>query len=223
MNYLLTKSKFIRGLQCHKALYLDVYHREVGKISAETKMKFIKGRSFESTYKATFPTAIDISKRLGKRIDSYPTLTAELLANEGEVILFEAGFKYNDVLVLADVVKKLPNGHLIIHEVKGGSKISETYQRDIAIQYYVISQCCPHIDAFCIVHNDGNDGFVIEDQLSYAQSQQPTIQQQVIEMKQVLTSGEPLIEMGDQCNNPYECPYQDYCKGKVSAQLDLPF
>lgn len=223
MNYLLTKSKFIRGLQCHKALYLDVFHREVGKISAETKMKFFKGRSFEATYKATFPTAIDVSARLGKRIDSYPKLTAELLAQEGEVILFEAGFKYNDVLVLADVVKKLPNGNLIIHEVKGGSHVSETYQHDVAIQYYVINQCCPHIDAFCIVHNDGNGGFVIEDQLNYAISQQPTIEQQVIEMKQVLAGGEPNIEMGDQCDNPYECPYKEYCNGKVASQLDLPF
>lgn len=223
MEYRLTKSKYIRGLQCHKALYLDVFRPELGKISWETRQKFAQGRSFEATYKAQFPNGIDLSHELGYKIDLYPTRTAELLAQNGDVVLFEAGFCYNEVLVLADVVHKTPEGRLIIHEVKNSTRVSETFARDVAVQHYVISHCVDHIDEFAVVHHDGNGGFVVADQLDQARRCIDEIARNIEMMKQILAGTEPQIQPGDHCDAPYECPYKEYCRGSITAQLELPF
>lgn len=223
MAHILTKSKYIRGLQCERAMYLDVYHPELGRISPETRLKFAKGRSFEAAYKATFPNGVDVSAELGYRMSRYPVRTAELLAQEGDVVVFEAGFLYNEVLVLADVVHKTADGRLIIHEVKNGSTLTDTFRRDVAIQHYVISHSVDHIDEFAVVHNDGHDGFAIVDLLEEAREQMPEIERNVARFKETLRGLEPQILPGPQCNDPYECPYREYCEGCIPTQLELGF
>ena len=223
MKYLLTKSKYIRGLQCVRAMYLDVYRPEFGRLSRETRLKFAKGRSFEADFKSLYPEGIDVSRELGYKIDQYPDLTSELLDRPGEVVLFEAGFLYNEVLVLADVVRKTLDGRLLIYEVKNGLKISDTFRRDLAVQHYVISHCVAQIDGFSIVHNDGTGGFVIVDLLSEAIGAMPQIEQNIVRFKEILHGSEPRLDMGEHCDNPYECPYKEYCSGRIVAQLELGF
>ena len=156
MSHLLSKSKYIRGLQCDRALWLDVFNPRLARYTAEQMRRFDRGRDFEYAFKDTFPNGIDISAELKRNVDAYPELTAMYLDKEEEVDLFEAGFLYNDVLVLADVVHKNEDGTLDIYEVKSGTALSETYKRDAALQHYVISHC-RSINKFCIVYN-GVDG-----------------------------------------------------------------
>lgn len=221
MAHLLTKSKYVRGLQCTKAMYLDVHNPKLAIISPETKQKFIAGREFEATFKATFPKGIDISARLKWKMSEYPRLTQELLNQEGEVVLFEAGFMYNDVLVLADVVKKTADGMLHIFEVKNGTSVSETFKNDVAIQHYVISHNPFPIAEFGVIYNDGNDGFLYEELLEEAALQASDIHNKVEDFKKIVLGDEPEIAMGEHCDNPYECPYKDYCK--LGTQIKLPF
>lgn len=221
MAHLLTKSKYIRGLQCTKAMYLDVHNPKLAIVSPETRQKFAAGREFEASFKATFPKGTDVSARLRWKMGEYPRLTQELLTQEGEVVLFEAGFIYNDVLVLADVVKKTADGLLHIFEVKNGTSVSETFKNDVALQHYVISHNPFPIAAFGVVHNDGNDGFVYEELLEEAASQASDIHNKVEAFKRVVMGDEPEMAMGGQCDTPYECPYKNYCR--LGTQIRLPF
>lgn len=220
MAHLLTKSKFIRGLQCEKALYLDVYHPEAARISKETRLKFKAGRDFEAAYKATYPTAIDVSRILGRRINRYPELTQELLAASDEVILFEAGFRYNDTLVLADVVRKDADGRLYIHEVKNSQHVTPTFRNDVAVQYYVISHLHP-IAEFSLVYHDEQGQFLKEDLTQEACVRLSETEGHIIRFKQVLSSTQPAIGMGPHCDNPYECPYKACCRGLIPMQLEI--
>ena len=104
MAHLLSKSKYIRGLQCDRALWLDVFNPRLARYTAEQMRRFDRGRDFEYAFKATFPDGIDLSAELKRNVDAYPARTAELLDKGDGVALFEAGFLYDDVLVLADVV-----------------------------------------------------------------------------------------------------------------------
>jgi hypothetical protein len=103
-GYILTKSKYIRGLQCEKAMYLDVFKPKLAFYPPEVLAKFRQGRVFEKNFKDTFPNGVDVSSQLRYRMEQYPVLTSQLIQKPGETALFEAGFLYNDVLVLADVV-----------------------------------------------------------------------------------------------------------------------
>ena len=276
MSHLLSKSKYIRGLQCDRALWLDVHNPRLARYTREQMQRFDRGREFEYAFKATFPDGIDISAELKRNVDAYPEMTAQLLdrlhtpslhtpqsgtrpdsspslgeqqlsrpelsgssplpgpagdtacdrsgakLGEGDrrdavgeecatpVTLFEAGFLYDDVLVLADVVQQRQDGALDIYEVKSGTALSETYRRDAALQYYVISHC-REIHTFSIVYANPDGGFITEDLTEALQEQHDEIEKNIATMKDIIRGGEPATPTGQHCLEPYACPYQRYC------------
>ena len=224
MSHLLSKSKYIRGLQCERALWLDVHEPRLARYTAEQMRRFDRGREFEYAFKDTFPNGIDISAELKRNVDAYPELTAMYLDKEEEVDLFEAGFLYDDVLVLADVVHKNADGTLDIYEVKSGNVLSETYKRDAALQHYVISHC-RSINRFCVVYNgadgvNGSNGFSVVDLTEELAAQHDEIARNIAAMKDILRHGEPDTPTGQHCLEPYACPYQHYCAQGV-RQMSL--
>ena len=225
MSHLLSKSKYIRGLQCDRALWLDVFNPRLARYTAEQMRRFDRGREFEYSFKDTFPNGIDISAELKRNVDAYPELTAMYLDKEANVDLFEAGFQYDDVLVLADVVCQREDGSLDIYEVKSGTTLSDTYRRDAALQHYVISHC-RKINKFCIVYNGLSDGsdmsdyFNVVDLTEELAAQHREIEKNIAAMKDILRHGEPATPTGQHCLEPYACPYQHYCAQGV-RQMSL--
>ena len=243
MTHLLSKSKYIRGLQCERALWLDVFNPRLARYTAEQMRRFDRGREFEYAFKATFPDGIDLSAELKRNVDAYPGLTAMYLDKEEEVDLFEAGFLYDDVLVLADVVCQREDGSLDIYEVKSGNVLSETYKRDAALQHYVISHC-REVHSFCIVYagnvgvspatgyadvpsaetfageTPAHPGFAIVDLTEELAAQHDEIARNIAAMKEILSHGEPDTPTGQHCLEPYACPYQHYCAQGV-RQMSL--
>ena len=221
MHYLLTKRKFILGLQCEKALYLDIYKPQLAYFPPETLARFRKGREFESKVKDMFPGGFDISKKLKGNIRQYPGLTDTLMHQQVEVTLFEAAFVHNEVLVLADVLHKATDGTVSVYEIKNSLSVKPVFRRDVCIQHYVISKCVDRLASFQVIYNDGNDNPLYEELLSEAEQQEPAIAAQVSRFKEVLQGLEPSIPVGDHCSTPYDCPYRRYCEGRKAVQLDL--
>ena len=220
MVHILSKSKYIRGLQCDRALWLDVHNPRLARYTAEQMRRFDRGRDFEYAFKSTFPDGIDISAELKRNVDAYPERTSQLLDKEEEIDLFEAGFLYDDVLVLADVVYKRPDGSLDIYEVKSGTALSETYRRDAALQHYVISHC-RKINTFSIVYANPDGGFIKEELSTALQEQHEEIEKNIAAMKSIaLATNEPDTPTGAHCLEPYGCPYQTHCQSGV-RQLAL--
>ena len=219
MAHLLSKSKYIRGLQCDRALWLDVFNPRLARYTAEQMRRFDRGRDFEYAFKSTFPDGIDLSAELKRNVDAYPARTAELLDKGDGVALFEAGFLYDDVLVLADVVQQREDGTLDIYEVKSGTALSETYRRDAALQHYVISHC-RKINTFSIVYAHPDGGFIKEELSAALQEQHGEIEKNIAAMKDILRHGEPATPTGQHCLEPYACPYQHYCAQGV-RQMSL--
>lgn len=233
MTHLLSKSKYIRGLQCERALWLDVHEPRLARYTAEQMRRFDRGRDFEYAFKATFPDGIDLSAELKRNVDLYPARTAELLdlrpCSAAKTVLFEAGFQYDDVLVLADVVCQREDGSLDIYEVKSGTTLSDTYRRDAALQHYVISHC-RRVNSFSIVYNglDGVNGangqggpFAIVDLTAELAAEGDRIAANIAEMKTIVrATAEPDTPTGQHCLTPYACPYQHHCQQGV-RQLAL--
>ena len=224
MTHLLSKSKYIRGLQCERALWLDVHEPRLARYTAEQMRRFDRGRDFEYAFKSRFPDGIDLSAELKRNVDLYPARTAELLdlrpCPAAKTVLFEAGFQYDDVLVLADVVCQREDSSLDIYEVKSGTTLSDTYRRDAALQHYVISHC-RRIHSFSIVYNgmdgengvDGQDGrFAIVDLTEELAAEGDRIAANIAGMKTIVrATAEPDTPTGQHCLEPYACPYQHYC------------
>lgn len=234
MTHLLSKSKYIRGLQCERALWLDVHEPRLARYTAEQMRRFDRGRDFEYAFKSRFPDGIDLSAELGRTVDLYPARTAQLLdgIDQSPLTLFEAGFQYDDVLVLADVVCQREDGSLDIYEVKSGTTLSDTYRRDAALQHYVISHC-RRVNSFSIVYNGldgvngangqgGQDGpFAIVDLTAELAAEGDRIAANIAEMKTIVrATAEPDTPTGQHCLSPYACPYQHHCQQGV-RQLAL--
>jgi len=227
MIYRLTKSKYIFGLQCEKALYLDVYKPQLAFFPPETLNRFRKGREFESKIKALFPNAIDLSQQLRGSIQKYPELTQQILMQSGEANIYEAGFVYNEVLLLADVVHKDTDGNISVYEIKNSLTVKDVFRNDVGIQHYVIANSLniifgePRLESFKIIYNDGNGNPLYEEMIHAARDAEPLVANNIERFKEILQGFEPTTAMGEHCNTPYECPYKKYCEGRITSQAQL--
>lgn len=211
--YNFSKTSFVRGIQCRKLLYLDKYKKQFKTPpDAETLARFQSGRDFEAAFKAKFANGLDV-----KAAYKYPSLacvqyTRNLLSQSGEVVLFEANIFYSDILVLTDVLRKNSDGTIDIFEVKHSEKVNSAIEWDLAVQYYVCKNALGNLHTFNLVNRVGETDFLITDITAQGEERIPDIVAHLDEFRAILQGPEPDVAMGEQCNSPYKCDFQAYCK-----------
>ena len=212
--YNFSKTSFVRGVQCRKLLYLDKYKSQYKTPpDAETLARFSRGRDFEAVFKSKFANGLDVKARY-----KYPSLecvqyTMSLLSQPGEVVLFEANILYSDILVLTDVLRKNADGTIDIFEVKHSDKANTAIQWDVSLQYYVCKNALPNLKSFNLVNREENteSEFVVTDMSEEGERHIAEVESRLGEFREVLQGFEPEVEMGEQCNSPYKCDFQEYC------------
>ena len=224
-SHLLSKSSFIRGVQCEKHLYLYKNHyKEMDQLSDMQKAIFKRGTDVGKLAQQLFQNGIDASPKTQFEYDKAVKLTKELLDKKQKVI-YEASFNFSDVLSVADIVVNEKSG-LKVYEVKSSTSISETYIRDAALQYWVISSCGYKIRDFSItyINNqyvrkdklDINELFVTESVLKLILPLQKWVEENVIQFKKVLGKKViPIIDIGEHCYDPYTCGFYEYCRKHI--------
>lgn len=213
--YNFSKTSFVRGIQCRKILYLDKYKKQYKTPpDAETLARFRRGRDYEAVFKAKFVNGLDISS-----IYRYPSLprvqfTMDKLAQPGEVVLFEANIFHVDILVLTDVLRKNHDGSYDIFEVKHSDHVNSAIEWDLAVQYYVCKNALGDIRTFNLVNRkeETEDEFIVTDWKATAEEWLPQVEERLAEFRKVLQGDEPDVPMGPQCEEPYKCDFQEYCK-----------
>lgn len=224
-SHLLSKSSFIRGVQCEKHLYLYKYHyTEMDQLSEMQKAIFKRGTDVGKLAQQLFPSGFDASPNSQFEYDKAVKLTQKLL-NDKQKIIYEASFNFNDVLAVADIVVNEKSG-LKIFEVKSSTSISETYIRDAALQYWVISNCGYKIKDFSIIYInnqyvrkgklDIKELFVTESVLKLILPLQKWVEENVNQFKKVLAKKViPKIDIGEHCYDPYTCGFYEYCRKHI--------
>ena len=224
-SHLLSKSSFIRGVQCEKHLYLYKYHyKEMDQLSEMQKAIFKRGTDVGKLAQQLFPSGIDASPKSQFEYAKAVKHTKELLVKKQNVI-YEASFNYSDVLAVADIVVQEKSG-LKVYEVKSSTSISETYIRDAALQYWVISNCGYKIKDFSItyINNqyvrkgnlDINELFKTESVLKLILPLQKWVEDNVDRFKKILKNKvTPKIDIGEHCYDPYTCGFYEYCRKHI--------
>lgn len=214
-SFRLSKSSYIKGMQCAKYLYLHVHRpKEKTPHSAATMQLFRQGRNFESTFRDRFPDSIDVSSELGRDIFSYgASYTRKMLQQNETVTLFEACLIHEEVLVMTDVLVKNPTGDFTIYEIKNAVQPKEVFLWDAALQYYVCHAVLKNISGFNLVLRNEQEGFQIRDITEEVSAQLPAVAERVKQFRELLSSASiPDIPMGNQCTYPYECTFMAYCQ-----------
>ncbi|NWG28985.1 MAG: DUF2779 domain-containing protein, partial [Ignavibacteriaceae bacterium] len=150
-SHLLSKSSYIKGLQCEKHLYLYKYHyEEMDELSEMQKAIFKRGINVGELAQKLFPGGVVATQGDPPDYEKALKKTKELI-DSNEKVIYEAAFMFNDVLSIADIFV-MEKGGAKVYEVKSSTSISETYLNDAALQYYVISGQGIRVKDFSIIY-----------------------------------------------------------------------
>ena len=217
----LSKSTFIRGLQCEKSLYLYKHHyRLKDPTPSSLQAVFDQGTNIGLLAQKIFPNGADASPENHFKMVESVGKTLNLIS-KGESIIYEATFQYNNVLAALDILVKDEEGWKA-YEVKSSTKVSETYIKDAAIQYYTITNSGIDLKDISIVHINNQytkDGeldihqlFTIESVYDQVLEFLPRIPNEVRRLKNVIESPEPPnVDIGNHCSDPYDCDFKGTC------------
>ncbi len=101
----LSKSQYIRGLQCHKSLWLLKNRPELRtKADAQTESLVEAGYSVGEAAKALFPDGVEVVFDSGD-FNGMTEKTKALIKESAEVI-YEATFKERGIFAMADILVK---------------------------------------------------------------------------------------------------------------------
>lgn len=218
----LSKSLYTKGLQCQKALWLKKYNKDaLTPPNAATMARFKEGNVVGDLACDLFPGGREIPF-IGTFFSEKLSLTKKWI-DEGLDDIYEATFKYDDVLVMVDIFHKKSDGSFEIYEVKSSTEVKEVYEHDASIQYYVLNGLGYNISNVYITILDTD--YIRGDELDIQQlfthkkvtnealALQDDIPTTLSKFKAMLTDtvNEPYIEIGRHCKKPYECDALDYC------------
>ncbi|MGZ4047917.1 MAG: DUF2779 domain-containing protein [Bacteroidia bacterium] len=224
-KHLLSKSTFLRGLQCAKSLYLYknfIQTRDV--VSAEQQAIFNRGNNVGVLAQKLFPGGTDATP--AKRSNNLAAVenTRKLIENGAEVI-YEAAFQFEQVLAILDILVK-KDDRWYAYEVKSSTKISNTYILDASLQYWVITNSGIPLDdiSLIIINNqylrngdiDLGELFSIKSVKKEVLSNQNLVEEKVMLSKAVINDGVmPDIPIGEHCFSPYNCDFMGTCWKKI--------
>jgi hypothetical protein len=223
---ILSKSTFVRGLQCSKSLYLHKNNYDLkDPLSSTRQAIFSRGNSVGLLAQKLFPGGKDASPCERFNYSEALAKTQSFL-NEGCQVIYEAAFQFNGLYVALDILVK-HNSKWIAYEVKSSAKITATYILDAAVQYYVISQSGIELSDIQLVYV--NTAYIKEKIIDPAKfftqisvlekvvEKQLMVGQKIEELKQVLkATSAPDIQIGEHCHSPYTCDFIGTCRGPLN-------
>lgn len=220
-KHILSKSTFIKGLQCNKALYYHKYRKDLrDDLTAAQEAIFAQGTSVGELAQQLFPGGVDCTPESYFEFQEAVIRTQEEI-EKGTKIIYEAAFQYNGVLAALDILVKHEDGWRA-YEVKSSTKVSETYELDATIQYYTIVNSGIELKDISIVHINNQyvkDGPIDVHQLFTIESVWDQVQQNIVKipnqvqiLKGVLEmTKEPTVDIGPHCSEPYACDFAGHC------------
>ena len=229
----MSKTSFIKGIQCEKHLYLYKYHYdEMDELSEMQKATFKRGTNVGELARSLFPGG-EVAAQ-GDPPDYVKAIqkTKQLIEN-GASVIYEAAFSVNKVLSIADIAVR-KNDAWNIYEVKSSTSVSDTHINDAALQYYVISNLGFIIEDFFIVYINNKyvrkgrlnlkELFAVESVLDSILPLQDFIQKKVEWFKELLMKKKmPDVDIGEHCYNPYICGFYNYCRKHIPGDSVFDF
>jgi len=217
----LSKSLFIRGLQCPKSLYLFKTQPELrGEISESQEAIFSQGTEVGIVARGLFPGGKEIPYEGLSLDDQLKQTQAEI--DRGAVVLYEPAFEFDHIFIKADILRKNRKGWEL-YEVKASTEIKDkdVYLNDIVLQYYVLQKSgFPIRKAYLVYINnqyvkngelDLNQLFLIEDVTKQALEKQEYVRKEIKKLRKALAGDTPSIDIGEHCDDPYPCDFKEYC------------
>ena len=212
----ITKTDFMRGMQCRKMLWLDKHKPNLKVIPPEVQKRLDAGNDFGDRAMAMFGEYEEMTVYCpGTTIPDTKAMAAKTAEHleKGTPVICEAAFIYYNNYCAADILRRTETGY-DLYEVKNAPAVYDQFVRDAGFQYYIISRCRLNIGRIYIVTHGENEEnpFVLNDVTAKAKAYSKWINDNIWDLNRMQKQPEEVhIEPGEQCTKPYECWYYGYC------------
>ena len=224
----ITKTDFMRGLQCEKMLWLDAHAPQYKIIPPQVQEKLDKGNEFGDKAMAIFGEFVETTaKKPDGKLDF-----AQMLSNtqayiaRGQRVICEAAFTWYGNYCAADILKKDGDGYAL-YEVKNSPAVRKEFITDLGFQRLILRKCGIEITSSYIVlpavdgQTEGEllmheeDKYRIVDVTKAAKVMERIAEKRIFELGKLKRKDAPLptLAVGEQCDAPYRCWYYEYCHG----------
>ena len=216
----ITKTDFMRGMQCPKMLWLDKHRPELKVIPPEVQARLDAGNVFGDRAMGMFGPYEEMTVyRPGTRIPDKAAMLARTQEHleAGTPVICEAAFSNYNNSCAVDILRRIESGY-DLYEVK------EQFVKDAAFQYYIVKRCkLPVGRVFIVLHGgDEENPFVPVEVTAEVKKLYPWINDHIWDLNRMQKEKEELsVAPGEQCTEPYECWYYGYCHGGKEEQLCL--
>jgi hypothetical protein len=223
-NKLISKSRYISGLQCRKLLWVSTNDKaRLPDISASTQSIFDQGHEVGYLAQKLFPDGIVLTQDYSTNLKT----TREAMLRRQS--LFEAGFSTNRLFCRVDILNPAGEDEWDIIEVKSSTEVKPEHLHDVAFQRHVcrmaglnINRChIMYINNQYVRHGeiDPNQLFTIEDVTDRLEEYACNIEENIESMLACVDSGIcPDGIIGRNCDTPYPCGLKTECWAYLPAQ-----
>ena len=233
---LLSKSRFAAGLQCHKRLFLECYHRDLmDPLEPGRRALFDAGNRVGLVARSRFPGGEWIQEDHLHHEDAVRR-TARALRDPSVPSIYEAAFTFEDVRVRVDILSRAGRDEWDLIEVKSSASVKDDYLPDVAVQLHVVQGSGVRVRRAALLHvnnryvypggpYDLERLFVLRDQTEAALEYRPALPSLLAAMRGPLRKRTPPdIAPGAQCSRPYRCNFYGHCHtdGPEHPLTDLP-
>lgn len=227
--HILSKSTYIKGLQCEKALYLTKKHPYLrDRLSIEQRAKFQRGTDVGILAHQYFPGGVNMAPNSPSQFPKRVIETMQNLNNPDINVMYEAVFQHNDTLVMVDILVR-DGGQWRAIEVKSSLRLSPTYYNDATLQYYVLHGCGVPLSDFQLMHInadyvkqgpiDVKQLFKLVSVMEFVKEQEAVIANNVERLKNVVALPHaPQVAIGAHCHEPYNCDFLGHCWKNVKQE-----
>ena len=226
-----SKTDFIRGLQCEKMLWLDAHAPELRIIPPEVQAKLDAGNEFGDEMMSVFGEFVETTARRedGRLHFSKMLETTKTLLALGEKVICEGSFSWYGNFCAADILKKSGDAYEL-YEVKNTEEIRREFLLDLAFQRLIIRKCGVAIASCFLILKDGenekteeqgcverkiHNGFPIKivDVSKQVRVLEKTVQENIFPFGKIKKKDAPMPvrSIGEHCLSPYRCWYFEHC------------
>jgi hypothetical protein len=217
---IISKSKFVAGLQCPKLLWHSVNTPEqMPAPDAQTQAIFDQGHEIGSLAKTLFPGGLEIGEGVIYR-QAVVQWTRDALPFRKP--LFEAALEHCGGYARADILNPVAEDEWEIVEVKSSTDVKEVFLEDIAFQHFVFTGVGLKIRSCRVLHVnnsyvrngevDARSLFKEVDVTVDVLSRTGTVRTRLEKMLQVVAlDASPVQKIGPQCDAPHTCPLHNQC------------
>jgi hypothetical protein len=220
MAPLLSKSRYLAGLQCPKYLWVQFHEpKRIPGTDGVTQHIFDQGHLVGEYAKQLFPDGIDIPQ--DDFMENIAT-TKELLAKRKP--LFEAGILSGRIYCRLDILNPVNGDEWDIVEIKSSTSVKDVHIGDVSFQKFCcekaglrIRDCTLGFINTQYVKSgeiDPKELFILQDISTRVQQTSESIEKRVLSLLEVMSNKTcPEVSIGQHCLAPYECPLRGECWG----------